>query len=189
MSVRILNTMNWKEIKDKLLNSSHPFNVTGGMVKSIVICERQAYFHQQDIDVVTDNQLIQIGKLIEERFYEKEEEQSIIIDGMISPDRIEDGVIYETKKSSGAIDASKLQLEYYMWYINETRGREYNGEIRIPEERKTVSIEFDDVRTNRIRESVSSLYRLYKQNDIPQFEKIPACENCAYKDICWGGNL
>jgi CRISPR-associated exonuclease Cas4 len=181
--------MNWNKIKSSLLDDSDPFKVTGGMVKSINICERQAYFHQQDVDVVGDNQLIQIGNLIEERFYDEEDDEILIIDGMISPDQIDNGIIYETKKSSGAIESSKLQLEYYIWYLKETRGRKYDGVIRIPEERKTEEIDFDDIREDMIKESIMRLYVLYTESDIPRFEKIPACKNCAYKDICWGGNI
>lgn len=167
------------------LFSHKPFKVTGGMIKSIIICERQAWFHQQNISVVTDHEYIKLGNLVEDSYYESSETDNQIIDGMISPDKVESQTIYETKKSSGALEAIKAQLKYYIWYLNKTRDSTFTGVLQIPKERKTISI--DAVDDSEIVPKIEKLYHLYNKGEIPEFEKVKWCKNCAYKDICWMG--
>lgn len=176
--------MVWDSIYDQLFSETSNFYVTGGLIKSINLCSRQAWFHYNNIDLKSDHSFIQIGNQIEKRSYSGDESQ--IIDGVIAPDKIDSSTktIFETKKSSGAMEATRKQVQYYLWYLRETRSEDYTGKIRIPSEKKTYDVELTDESIEELKESIIRLYNLWKSK-IPEFNKKDVCKNCAYKDICW----
>ena len=169
---------------NKLIDTEHPFRVTGGMIKSYYVCQRQLWFKMNRISLDDNNSKIVAGIQNENQTYRREDEQNIFIDSMISPDRIDEDskIIYETKLSSGQQKSSLKQLQYYLYYLKKSRNKIYTGVLRIPSERTKISTEL----TPEVEEELETVIReIYDLKCLPVFKEKSVCKYCAYKSICW----
>ena len=83
---------------------------------------------------------VEIGKLIDETAYSKEEKH-ITLDNIISVDYIEKSrILHEVKKSRSIEEAGVWQLKYYLWYFKQRGVNRLIGRIDYPLLKKTVSV-------------------------------------------------
>jgi len=133
-----------------------------------------------------DNSFLEIGRLIEENSYDREEKSYSI--GDIKIDLIRKGeealVIGEIKKSSRSEMSGIMQLSYYLLML-EKAGLNVKGEILIPKERKKIQVELDDERRREINEAINNIDGIIQNPLPPPSRRIKYCTNCAYREFCW----
>jgi CRISPR-associated exonuclease Cas4 len=175
---------------DKLLRSARdeaidePFHVTGVMMQYYEACERELWFESRDIEIDRNNPNVVRGTHIDETAYD-EKRRNFSIDGRISPDLLDDGRVVEVKPSTSLVEPARLQLLYYLWYLDRIVGVEKEGVLAHPKERSRESVELTDRAETRVEDAIRGIYDVIRSDSPPPAEEKPYCESCAYYDFCW----
>jgi CRISPR-associated exonuclease Cas4 len=159
-------------------------DITGLMVKYYHTCHRELWLYANYVDVDRTNMGIQHGSAIDETSY-ADKRRSILIDGTIAVDMLDDETIVEVKRSSSLEEPAIMQLRYYLWYLQEKKNADVTGEMAYPTERKREPVELTDADRDRFPEIIADIEEIISQDVPPEAEEKPICENCAYHDLCW----
>jgi len=169
---------------EKIHDKSSNFRITGVEMQYVAVCKREAWFYMNGILSKQTSPSIMRGKSIDENSYT--EEDDILIDNLIRPDIIKDSdKIIETKPSSKLLIGAKMQLLYYLWYMEYFKQEQYTGEIAIPEEKRRQEVPLNTENKKELFDHMKQLHTLWKMDSPPEFEEKPYCDSCAYKEICW----
>lgn len=164
---------------------------TGTQVNYYAICHRKLWLFSHGVQMERENENVQVGKLIGESSY-KREQKEIAIDDRIVIDWVEtkvlpDGslVLHETKKSKSFDNAHRLQVLYYLFYLK-AKGVAAQGEIDYPLLKKTERVQLSDVAESEVRQVLSGVADVVAQEQAPpRLENKRLCEACAYFELCW----
>lgn len=135
-----------------------------------------------DIDRETTN--IQRGTHVDETSYQ-DSRRSFMIDNRIQLDVLESGDIMEVKVSSALEKPARMQLLFYLWYLQEIYGIEKDGVLAYPTERKRESVTLNESTTEEIESTIGGILRVVNEDQPPELEKKPYCDSCLYQDLCW----
>jgi CRISPR-associated exonuclease Cas4 len=133
-----------------------------------------------------DFDLLAEGRLNQEAHY-KRATKELSLPGMRLDQVRREGdrlIVSEVKKSSRFLLATRLQLGYYLWRL-ENEGMEASGEILVPSERKSETVELTPELKAEIESLVAPIEALIEDTVPPPVEKIPFCKRCAYAEFCW----
>ena len=161
---------------------------TGSVFYNYVICPRKAWLMQYQIDPEHEHDLLDQGRLTNDEHYQRAEKELELPGIKVDQIRREGSelVLGEVKKSSSGLDASIMQLAYYLSRL-ELEEVEARGEILIPKERKKVAVTLDEetrVELSRVTEEIRELLQKPKP---PRAAWLKYCPNCAYAEFCWSG--
>ena len=162
--------------------------LTGSAYYNYVICPRKAWLMQYQIDPEHEHDLLDQGRLTQQEHYQRQE-QELELPG-IKVDRVwRDGdtlVLGEIKKSSSGLDASIIQLAYYLsrLEIEEVKAR---GEVLIPKERKRIDVVLDEKLRDELAKITQQIRALLEHPKPPKAQWLKFCPNCAYSEFCWSG--
>ncbi len=148
------------------------------------VCKRKLWLFLHDIQMESDNQEVQIGKLIDERSYSREK-KNIKINDTISVDFIgKYNVLHEIKKSKSIEKSGEWQLKYYMYYLSRKGVKIGKGIIDYPKlkERYEVKLEEDD---KKYIETIIKEIREIKDDKIPDKLNHKICKKCSYYELCY----
>ena len=91
--------------------------ITGIMIYYYLVCKRKLWLFYNNISMEEENELVQIGKFIDNNSYSSKRKH-IMINEEINIDFVENsGVIHEIKKSRNIEEASVWQIKYYLYYL------------------------------------------------------------------------
>ena len=166
--------------------------VGGTEVHYYVLCPRKLWWfsHGLEQEHVTGGvgaENVALGQLLHQDSYPGKPRKDVLIDDLLRLDFTEAGAVHEIKKSRGALQATRFQLLYYLYYLKHEKGVETVGVIDFPKERRredvvlTPALE-DEVR--RIVDGVQATRRLPVPPPVPA--PMSVCKKCAYQDLCWG---
>lgn len=161
-------------------------NLTGSAFYNYVICPRKAWLMQYQVDPEREHDLLAQGRLNNVEHYQRADKELPLPGIKVDQIRREDGelVIGEVKKSSSGLEASVLQLSFYLHRLEEA-GVKARGEVLIPKERKKVSVTLDEPTRTRLYEATKEITDLLLNLQPPKAEWIKFCPNCAYAEFCW----
>ncbi len=159
--------------------------VSGTLVQSYIVCKRQTWLMAHQIVPDQENMYLEIGRLIDEKSYERTRKKVHFDNVVMDLIRSEDGdlVVGEVKKSSRGVESAKMQLLFYLYKLNEY-GIEARGRLLFPEERKRIDVELDDKAVRQIESLIREIVYIINQPFPPSFKKIAYCKHCAYKEFC-----
>ncbi|MFC7205202.1 CRISPR-associated protein Cas4 [Haloferax namakaokahaiae] len=162
-----------------------PIRITGLMVQYFEVCKRELWFMSRGIDIDRGSVNIRRGTRVDETSY-RDKRQSFQVNGRIAIDVLDDsGDIMEVKVSSKLEEPPKLQLLYYLWYLETVLDIEKDGVLAYPQERKRERVELDDENRERIETVLRGIIEVVEADVPPELEKKPVCDSCLYQDICW----
>lgn len=164
--------------------SEESFHVTGVMIQYYEVCKRELWFESRDIEIDRDNPSVVRGTQVDDTAYE-DKRRNLSIDGRISPDLLDDGRVVEVKPSSTLVEPARLQLLYYLWYLDRVVGVEKEGVLAHPREKKREAVELTEETANRVEDTIRGVYDVIQSDSPPPAEEKPYCESCAYYDFCW----
>lgn len=165
-------------------NGRRGFRVTGIAVQYAVVCERELWLYLHGVEVNKDNSDIVRGTKVDNTSY-TESAETQVISNMIAPDILEDGRVIEVKPSSVLEEASKRQLQYYLWFLEKFKDWSPNGVLAYPTERRRKEITLDDNTREIVENTIQRIYEIKQMESPPSLEKKKYCTSCAYQDICW----
>ncbi|MCM8785854.1 MAG: CRISPR-associated protein Cas4 [Candidatus Omnitrophica bacterium] len=138
------------------------------------------------IEPIQDHPNIEIGRVIHENTYTRENKEikfdDMVIDIFFKSDR--DTVIAEIKKSSKFEKSSKMQLAFYLMKLKE-KGIDLKGEIRFPLEKKKVKFQLTSNIEQELNRVCKEIKKIYEQEEPPKLEKTKYCWDCGYYELCW----
>lgn len=161
-----------------------PVRITGLMVQYYHVCRRELWFMSRGIDIDRSTPNIQRGSYIDETSY-KDRRRSFTIDGRIALDILDDGDIMEVKVSSALEEPPRMQLLYYLWYLDRIHGVEKSGVLAYPREREREQVELTEETAIGVEETLGGIINIVEAESPPPLEKKPYCDSCLYQDICW----
>lgn len=159
--------------------------ITGTLIQSFSICQRQTWLMAHQIIPDQEHQYIELGRLIDEESYNRDKRKIHFENIAIDLVRTEDGniVVGEVKKSSKAEKSAKLQLAFYLYRLKQS-GIKGRGILLFPKERKRVTVELTTDLEKELEEMFSNIYSIIFKKSSPAFQKIGYCKNCGYKEFC-----
>lgn len=160
-----------------------PFRVTGVMMQYYHVCKRELWFESRDLEIDRENPSVVRGTNVDDTAY-GESRRSLKL-GMIALDLLEDGRVVEIKPSSKLTEPARMQLTYYLWFLDRVGGVEKEGVLAHPRERRREPVELTADRREAVEEAIRGIFQIVSQESPPAAEEKPYCDSCAYHDFCW----
>lgn len=158
--------------------------ITGLMVQYYHVCKRELWFMSRGLDIDRETANIQRGTYVDETSY-SDRRRSFQINGRIQLDLLDSGDVMEVKVSSSLETPARMQLLYYLWYLDEVLDIQRDGILAYPRERKREKIILDAENRAEVEETVKGIIDVVERETPPALEKKPYCDSCLYQDICW----
>lgn len=159
--------------------------ITGIMVYYYFVCKRKLWYFCNEINMEYENENVQLGKLLDEQSY-KREEKHICIDNVINIDFMKDNMeLHEVKKSKAIEEASIWQVKYYLFYLKNRRVEGLSAKIDYPLLKKNIVVLLSTEDEKKIEEIIDGIIEIKKQEWPPLFENKKICKLCACHDLCF----
>jgi len=152
-----------------------------------MICPTKLWFFMKGVSMEHTSPLVVIGRILHETYF-RGRVKNVLIDGQVSIDFLSYGdkiVVHEVKKSSSALDAARLQVQYYILQLLRRGVEKVYGVIHIPRERRRVRVYLDKEGYRLLREKVREIERIRGMVTPPPPKKIRFCGKCSYNSLCW----
>lgn len=137
------------------------------------------------INLEDNSEEVRIGRVLHEN-KNNSGNSEIAIDN-IKTDKITDRYIIEYKKSDADLQATIMQVKYYMYILNQ-KGIKRDGKIEIFEKNKQNKkihyIENNEQIKNEIEELKKEIENLYNMEIPPKQQSENKCKKCAYNEYC-----
>jgi len=160
-----------------------PFRVTGVMMQYYYVCKRELWFESRNLEIDRENPTVVRGTRVDDTAYNDKRENLHL--GMISLDLLDDGRVVEVKPSSTLTEPAKMQLSYYLWYLDRVADIQRDGILAHPRERKREMVGLTDERIEKVEMAIHGIHDIVVQDSPPPAEEKPFCDSCAYHDFCW----
>ncbi len=158
---------------------------TGTEINYYYICKRKLWLFSHDISMEQNSIRVEIGKENHESSFEREKKE-IVIDGIIVIDFIgKEMVIHETKIAKTMEKAARMQLLYYLYYLEKKGLKDVSGIIHYMEEHSKEEIYLSDETRNELEESIQEIKSINSLEVPPYQEKMKICPKCSYYELCF----
>lgn len=160
-------------------------NITGVMIGYYFICPRKLWYFCNDIKMEQNSELVEIGKILDETSYARENKQ-ILIDNTINIDFIKSGaVLHEVKKTKAIEEAGIWQIKYYMYYLEKRGVKQVTAKIDFPLLRETKEITLEQEDKQILENVITNIEEIVSQEKPPNTINSKICKKCAYFDLCY----
>lgn len=159
--------------------------ITGVIMYYYKVCHRKLWYFYNEIVMEHTNENVSIGKIIDEKTYQKEDKH-INIDNVINIDYIKTKkVLHEVKKSNKIEEASIFQVKYYLYYLMQRGVIDVKAKIDYPLLKQTVEVVLNDEDILEIEESIKHIKLILDKDFPPELNKKRICKSCAYYELCY----
>lgn len=159
--------------------------MTGVMIYYYFICERKLWYFINEISMEQNNELVSIGKILDETTYIREK-KNIMIDNTINVDFIKNGaILHEVKKTKSIEEAGIWQVKYYMYYLENRGVKNVQAKIDFPLLRETKEITLEPNDRKVLENVIKNIEELARKEGPPQRIESKICKKCAYYDLCY----
>jgi CRISPR-associated exonuclease Cas4 len=158
---------------------------TGVEINYYFVCKRKLWYFTHGITMEHNSTRVEIGKEVHEESY-KREKKEIMIDNLICLDFIDkELVINETKLTKAMKEATRYQILYYIYYL-ENKGIEgVKGVIHYPKSKRKEVIEITDEDRKELDKIIKGIYAVKYKVNPPPLEKGKKCKKCSYYELCY----
>lgn len=159
--------------------------ITGTIINYYLHCKRQCWLFMKKINLEDNSEEVRIGRVLHEN-KNNSENSEVEIDN-IKTDKITDKYIVEYKKSDADMQATIMQVKYYMYVLNQ-KGIKKDGKVEVFEKNKQNKKIYYIENNKQIDEEIEKLKKdiesLYNMSIPPKQEQENKCKKCAYNDYC-----
>lgn len=161
-------------------------HVTGTLIWYYCICRRQVWLMAHQINPDEDDPNIEYGRFLQRFSYSRDRKEVSVGSSRFDLIARADGtiIVAEVKKSSRFEKSAVMQLLFYLREL-ESRGVKARGELRIPEEKRKVSVELTETALRELASAEAEILSIVTASLPPVAEKTRWCSNCGYRDFCW----
>jgi len=136
----------WDFLRQAMRLSEDDFErlkVGGLKMNYLRVCPRKLWLFAHQVRLEADAEAVALGRLTHERAYRDRPRRSLILENLIAIDVLEgEGTILEVKHAPTFIEAARLQLRYYLYFLAR-RGVHLRGELRFPRQRRRETVILD----------------------------------------------
>lgn len=158
----------------------------GIKVNYFVVCPRKLWLYAKGIRMEPLSDRVALGRLLHERAYPDLPRREVLIDDLIKVDMLEhENKVLEIKHSRKLIDAARLQIAYYLFYLNRIGAGELIGELRFPKERRKEEVRLTPDLEIQVIEALREIQNIEQLPQPPKVDFMPICRVCAYCEFCW----
>ncbi len=177
------------------------FAVTGTLIGYYVLCPRKAWLSIHGLWMEQESELVELGRLVDEttflrevKYWELEARTAtgIRLTGVIDRARVQEGCIFEVKKSPRGRRAHRWQLRFYLWLLQlngivTPTGAPYRGQLLYPKQRQREEVCLAEVHIAELETFSEAIHALAQQAEPPPvLARRSACRSCAYEELCYG---
>lgn len=159
--------------------------ITGTIINYYLHCKRQCWLFMKKINLEDNSEEVRVGRVLHEN-KNNSENSEVEIDN-IKADKITDKYIVEYKKSDADLQATIMQVKYYMYILNK-KGIKRDGKIEVFEKNKQKNkihyIENNEQINRDIEVLKLEIENLYSMKMPPKHQEQNKCKKCAYNDYC-----
>lgn len=155
------------------------------MIYYYFICERKLWYFINEINMEQNNELVSIGKILDETTYTREN-KNIMIDNTINIDFIKNGaILHEVKKTKSIEEAGIWQVKYYIYYLEKRGIQNIKAKIDFPllRESKEITLEQNDRKV--LENVIKNIEEIAEKEVPPKIIESRICKKCAYYDLCY----
>lgn len=157
--------------------------LNGTIIKSYIACKRQGWLASRKLTPLVSNTYIQMGTALSN--IRKESSKRI---GNIELDEIEKNkhiIVKEYKKTFSNIEASKMQLLFYMRNLKEELNlNKIDGYIISEETSEKLFLSFDTKNEEKINQFIDEILIALNNNQIPKLTRTKLCDYCGHNFYC-----
>lgn len=159
--------------------------MNGTLINYYYICKRKLWLSYNKINLESNSEDVLIGKELHNEL-NKSKNTEIELDG-IKIDKLTDDYVIEVKKSDSNIEASIMQLKYYLYILNSYNIKK-DGKLKIIEKDKTtrdIKIKYDKKVEKEVKDTIIEIEKIINNSIIPPINKdIKKCKKCSYYEFC-----
>lgn len=162
--------------------------ITGTHINYYLICQRKMWLFHNNVQMENNSELVQMGKLIHETTYPRRNAryEEISVAGIkIDFYDPKANIIHEIKKTSSYEYAHELQLQYYIFVLQQHCFGKVKGILEYPEQHQTKEVVLADIDKQHLVTQIEHIESLLKQKHCPPISKTRGCKKCAYHDFCF----
>lgn len=160
------------------------YKTQGVKINYFYICKRKLWLFSKGISFERYDERVSQGKTVHENSYTREKSKEVEIDGNIKLDIIDKNFVREVKISSKMEKSDRMQLLYYLYYLN-IFGIKRKGKINYVKERRIEEIELMDEDKREIEEDLKEIKEIESLDSPPSKINKPFCKKCAYYEFCY----
>ncbi len=160
------------------------YKTQGVKINYYYLCKRKLWLFSKGITMEHLSDRVLSGKVLHENAYSRQKSREVMIDDIIKLDIIDGDFIREIKLSSRMSKSHRMQLLYYLYYLEES-GIKKKGSINYVKERMIEEIELKDEDKTEIKKALVGIKEISKMRKPPLLEKLPICTKCAYYEFCF----
>lgn len=159
--------------------------VTGMMMNYYFVCKKKLWYHSRNINPESENENVQLGKILDENSF-KREKKHINIDGVMQVDFIKNNrILHEVKKSKAIEEASIWQLKLYLYYLKERKVEGMKGKIDYPLLRRSINIELTEEDEKEVNRLMGEIKEIIRSDKVPVEDRKKYCTKCSFYEICY----
>ncbi len=158
--------------------------ITTTIFHSYQICSREVRFYPDSVGSDMKNSYLALGRLVHETSYQRYRKE-IFVDQLLKIDLFRGELLAEVKKSSRHIEAARLQLAYYLYYLKHEKGLEFEGILLFPKERKTEKVKLTPELESKLESLLEEMRPLLMADKPPTAKRTKYCRSCSFRDYCW----
>jgi CRISPR-associated exonuclease Cas4 len=160
------------------------YKTQGVKINYYYICKRKLWLYSKGIAFEQYDERVSQGKTVHENSYTREKSKEVEIDGNIKLDIIDKNFVREVKISSKMEKSDKMQLLYYLYYLDNF-GIKRKGKMNYVKERRVEEIDLKDEDKLEIEEALKEIKIVENLNSPPpKIDKV-FCKKCAYYEFCY----
>nr|WP_240627275.1 CRISPR-associated protein Cas4 [Thermoflavimicrobium daqui] len=161
--------------------------VQGIQMQYYYVCPRKLWLFSKQITMEHTNDQVLQGKILHEQAYSREKKE-VSIDNLIKLDMISDDYVGEVKSSSRMMEADRMQLLYYLYYLKQLK-IERTGKIHYVKERRTEEVYLTTEDEKKVEKALVKIREINSCESPPSKKRLPYCPKCAYYLFCFVGEV
>jgi len=160
---------------------------TGTQVYYYIVCQRKLWLYSHHLEMEKSSEKVDLGALLHETSYPRLKKHEVLIDSLIKVDILEEsGKVLEVKYSNKMIEASRLQVLYYLYYLKHKGFGGLVGELRFPRQKRKEDVILTKEKEMEVEAALQNITQLIGLPSPPAVEWSGMCRSCAYAEFCWG---
>ena len=173
------------------MNDENINYVTGTIYSYSFLCMRKVWLSYHNLSFEGENELVQIGKFIDEigKFIDENtytnQKHNFMIDNKVNIDFLKDNIVHEIKKSDKEKQMAINQIKYYLFILKQHGFDNIKGELNIPSKRYKEEVLLEERDNEKILERLEIINQTLSEKNIPETINKSSCKKCAYYEFCY----
>ncbi len=160
-------------------------HITGTEINYLHVCHRKLWLFHNGIRPEFENDLVQLGRLLQDTSYPREEKDIPIgTIGVVDWADWKNGIIHETKRGKTPGAGDEAQVGYYMWYLNAQGLAIHQAVLHYPLQRRTKNLGWNTELADKIEADLKKCEDILS-GPLPPVKRYGYCKNCSYESLCF----